>query len=138
MRSDELKILLGALRDKADELVSFLEPRVGTKPSSTGSEIAIEDSSVRQGVKPRHVKTYVKRFLHKTGQRRAFRVLVAGSELSIVQLEGAEEKEAPEIKEKKEEEVKPEQAKEEAPKEKGEEKPPEPKRKTRRAKKAES
>ncbi|MBI2648263.1 MAG: hypothetical protein HYW93_01225, partial [Thaumarchaeota archaeon] len=58
-----MKILLGALRDRAEELVSFLEPRVGTKPSSSGSEIEIEDSTVRQGVKARQVKTYVKRFL---------------------------------------------------------------------------
>ena len=133
-----MKIRLGALRDKADELVSFLEPRVGTKPSSSGSEIAIEDSSVRQGVKPRQVKTYVKRFLHKTGQRKSFRVLVAGGELTIVRLEGGEEQEAAGPIEKKQEEPKPEPVKEDAPKDKEEAKPPEPKKKTRRAKKAES
>ena len=133
-----MKIRLGALRDRADELVSFLEPRVGTKPSSSGSEIAIEDSSVRQGVKPRQVKTYVKRFLHKTGQRKSFRVLVAGGELTIVQLEGGEEQEAAGATEKKQEEPMPEPVKEDAPKEKEEAKPPEPKKKARRAKKAES
>lgn len=133
-----MKILLGALRDRAEELVSFLEPRVGTKPSSSGSEIEIEDSSVRQGVKPRQVKTYVKRFLHKTGQRKAFRVLVAGGELSIVQLEGGEEQEPAGPAEKKQEEAKHEPVKEEAPKEKEEAKPTEPKKKARRAKKAES
>lgn len=132
-----MKILLGALRDRAEELVSFLEPRVGTKPSSSGSEIEIEDSSVRQGVKPRQVKTYVKRFLHKTGQRKAFRVLVKGGELSIVQLEGGEEEEEAGPTEKKQEEAKPEPVKEEAPKEKEEAKPAEPKKKARRAKKAE-
>lgn len=132
-----MKILLGTLRDKAEELVSFLEPRVGTKPSSSGSEIEIEDSSVRQGVKPRQVKTYVKRFLHKTGQRKAFRVLVKGGELSIVQLEGGEE-EAAGPTEKKQEEAKPEPVKEDAPKEKEEAKPAEPKKKARRAKKAET
>ncbi len=130
-----MKIVLGALKDSAEELVSFLEPRVGTKPTSSGSEIEIEDSSIRQGVKPRQVKTYVKRFLHKTGKRKAFRVLVAGSELSIVQLEGGEEEEAGQI-EKKQEEVKPEPVKEEAPKEKEGAKPPEPKKKARRTKKA--
>ncbi len=130
-----MKIVLGALKDSAEELVSFLEPRVGTKPTSSGSEIEIEDSSIRQGVKPRQVKTYVKRFLHKTGKRKAFRVLVAGSELSIVQLEGGEEEEeeAGQI-EKKQEEVKPGPVKEEAPKEKEVAKPPEPKKKARRAK----
>lgn len=131
-----MKIVLGALKDSAEELVSFLEPRVGTKPTSSGSEIEIEDSSIRQGVKPRQVKTYVKRFLHKTGKRKAFRVLVAGSELSIVKLEGGEEEAAAGPIEKKQEEVKPEPVKEEAPKEKEEAKPPEPKKKARRAKKA--
>ncbi|MBI2648911.1 MAG: hypothetical protein HYU03_01650 [Thaumarchaeota archaeon] len=133
-----MKILLGALRDRAEELVSFLEPRVGTKPSSSGSEIEIEDSTVRQGVKPRQVKTYVKRFLHKTGQRKAFRVLVAGGELSIVQLEGGEEQEPAGPTGTKQEEAKPEPVKEAAPKEKEEAKPTEPKKKARRAKKAES
>lgn len=134
-----MKILLGALKDKADDLVSFLEPRVGTKPTSSGSEIAIEGSSIRQGVKPRHVKTYVKRFLHKAGQRKAYRVLVTGDELSIVELEGVEEEELAKPEEKKHEEAKPEPVKEEAPKEKGEEKPAEPRKKPKKGtKKAKS
>jgi hypothetical protein len=134
-----LKILLGALKDRAEDLVSFLEPRVGTKPTSSGSEIAIEGSSIRQGVKPRHVKTYVKRFLHKAGQRKAYRVLVAGDELSIVKLEGGEEEEPAKPEQKKQEEAKPETAKQEAPKEKEEKKPPEPKKKPKKTtKKAKS
>ncbi len=88
-----MKILLGNLKDKADELVVFLEPRVGTKPKTAGSEIEIEDGEIREGVKPRHVKTYVKRYLFQTGQRKAFRVLVEARELRLVELEGEEEEE---------------------------------------------
>jgi hypothetical protein len=90
-----LKIVLGELKDKAEELLTFLEPRVGTKPAVDGGSLTIEDSSVRQGVKPRRVKTYVKRFLYQNGLRKKFRVLVNGGELTVVELEGKEEEEAP-------------------------------------------
>jgi hypothetical protein len=91
-----LKVVLGNLKDKADDLLAFLEPRVGTKPSLDGGAIAIDDSSVRKGVKPRHVKTYVKRYLQKKGLRRKFRILVKAGELTVVELEGVEEEELPE------------------------------------------
>lgn len=124
-----MKIILGNLKDKADELVVFLEPRVGTKPKASGSEIEIEDGALREGVKPRHVKTYVKRYLFQTGQRKAFRVLVEARELRLVELEREEEEEEKEEqppkpaeeKEEKEEEVKPKEEK--ATEEKEEEKP---------------
>ncbi len=113
-----MKILLGNLKDKADELVVFLEPRVGTKPKASGSEIEIEDGAIREGVKPRHVKTYVKRYLFQTGQRKAFRVLVEARELKLVELEGEEEEEEKgeqpaKAEEEKKEQVQPKEEKEE-------------------------
>ncbi len=124
-----MKIILGNLKDKADELVVFLEPRVGTKPKVAGSEIEIEDGAIREGVKPRHVKTYVKRYLFQTGQRKAFRVLVEARELRLIELEREEEEEKAEQpakaeeekKEEKKEELKPKESK--ATEEKEEEKP---------------
>ncbi len=137
-----MKVVLGGLKERAEELQTFLEPRVGVKPNVKAGELEMEDSAVRKGVKPRQVKTYVKHFLHQKGLRKTFRVLVSGSQLTIQELEGKEEEEeekiekkvAPEKKEEveavKEEEMKvekeaPAPPKKEAPKEKKKEAPEE-------------
>lgn len=116
-----MKVTLGTFKDKGDELVAFLEPRVGTKPSRSGDSIEIEDESVRSGVKPRHVKTYIKRFLYMNGVRKKYRVFIAGKELTIQEIEAGEEKE----EEKKAPSAKPEEAPAEQPEE-AEEEAPEP------------
>ncbi len=95
-----MKVVLGGLKDRAEELQSFLEPRVGVKPSVSAGELEMEDSSMRKGVKPRQVKTYVKRFLHQKGLRKTFRVLVTGSQLTIQELEREEEEKVEKKKEK--------------------------------------
>ena len=105
-----MKVALGTLKDKGDELVAFLEPRVGTKPSLSGGEIEIEDDEVKEGVRPRHVKTYIKRFLYMNGVRKKYRVFVSGKELTIQEIELGEKEE----KEKEEEKKAPEKP-EEAP-----------------------
>ena len=124
-----MKVTLGTLKDKGDALVEFLEPRVGTKPSLSGGEIEIEDEQVKEGVRPRHVKTYIKRFLYMNGVRKKYRVFVAGRELTIQEIElgekaEEEEKAAPV---KKVEEVPPEEAEpeveEEAPEKPAKEEP---------------
>jgi len=145
-----LKVSLGTLKDKGDDLVAFLEPRVGTKPSLSGGEIEIEDEKVKEGVRPRQVKTYVKRFLYMKGVRKKYRVFVAGKELTIQEIEvgekeeEAEKKKAPEKPEEaKVEEAKPEEpeapteepAKEEAAEEQKPEKPKKAASKKPRAKK---
>lgn len=122
MGTAKLKVALGTFKDKGTELVAFLEPRVGTKPSLSGDSIEIEDAGVREGVKPRQVKTYIKRFLFMNGVRKKYRVFVSGKELTIQEIELGEEEE--EEKEKKApakkpeeaaaEEAKPEEAEEEA------------------------
>ena len=127
-----MKVTLGTLKDKGDDLVAFLEPRVGTKPSLSGGEIEIEDGEVKEGVRPRHVKTYIKRFLYMNGVRKKYRVFVSGKELTIQEIElGKEEKEkekkAPEKKAEEaaaeEEKPEPEEAVEEPAKEEEEAKP---------------
>jgi hypothetical protein len=114
-----LKVALGTLKEKGDELVAFLEPRVGAKPTRSGDSIEIEDGGLREGVKPRHVKTYIKRFLYMNGVRKKYRVFVAGKELTIEEIEAGEEEEKKEPAEKPEEapveEPKPEEAEEKAP-----------------------
>ena len=101
-----MKVSLGTLKDKGEALATFLEPRVGTKPSLSGDAMEIEDGSVREGVRPRQVKTYIKRFLYMNGVRKNYRVFVAGKELTIQEIQlGKEEKEE---KEEKKEAVKKE------------------------------
>ena len=126
-----MKVTLGTLKDKGEDLASFLEPRVGTKPSISGGEIEIQDDQLKEGVKPRQVKTYIKRFLYMNGVRKNYRVFVAGKELTIQEIELGEKAEEAEEKkpEKKVEEPVAEEAKpepvgapEEAPKEGTEEK----------------
>jgi hypothetical protein len=102
-----MKILLGTLKDKGDELAAFLEPRIGVKPEVGGGELDIEDSSIKKGVRSRHVKTYIKRFLSVEKVRDDYRVLVDSGELRLVELEGEEEEEKEEKKGKGKEEAKP-------------------------------
>jgi hypothetical protein len=102
-----MKILLGTLKDKGDELAAFLEPRIGVKPEVGGGELDIEDSSIKKGIRSRHVKTYIKRFLSIEKVRDDYRVLVASGELRLIELEGEEEEEKEEKKGKGKEEAKP-------------------------------
>ena len=95
-----MKILLGTLKDKGEDLATFLEPRIGTKPSVSGGELDVEDSSLRKGIRSRHVKTYIKRFLSMEKVRDDYRVLVEAGELRLVEIEREEEEEEEEGKEK--------------------------------------
>jgi len=120
-----MKVVLGTLKDKGELLATFLEPRVGAKPSFSGDVIEIDDESVREGVKPRQVKTYVKRFLFMNGVRKNYRVFVAGKELTIQEIElGEEEEEKPKAEQAPKEEAKPKEAEEEKPEEAKAEKEP--------------
>ena len=111
-----MKVVLGTLKYKGDELATFLEPRVGAKPSLSGDAIEIDDGEVREGVKPRHVKTYIKRFLYMNKVRKNYRVFVSGRELTIQEIELGEEKEEEEKKPEKKAEAAPvEEAKAEEP-----------------------
>ena len=131
-----MKVALGTLKDKGDDLVAFLEPRVGTKPSLSGGEIEIEDEEVKEGVKPRHVKTYIKRFLYMNGVRKKYRVFVTGKELTIQEIElGEKEEEEKKKAPEKPVEAPPEEAKPEEPEAPAEEpaKEEEPKEKPKKA-----
>jgi sRNA-binding protein len=134
-----LKVALGTLKDKGEELATFLEPRVGAKPSLTGDALEIEDESVKKGVRPRQVKTYIKRFLYMNGVRKNYRVFVAGNELTVQEIELGEEEEEKREAVKKEiakaEEKEAEVRAEEGPIEEAEEKPKAEKPKKAAAKK---
>lgn len=106
-----MKILLGTLKEKGEDLAEFLEPRIGVKGEVSGGELDIEDKSLKKGVRSRHVKTYIKRFLSIEKVRQDYRVLVEGGEIRLVQLEGEEEEE--EEKEERKGKAKEEKAAEE-------------------------
>lgn len=95
-----MKILLGTFKENGDELAAFLEPRVGAKPLVGGDELSFDDDQIKKGMKARHVKTYVKRFLNKKGERQNYRILVEGTELRLIELEQLEEEEEEEVKKK--------------------------------------
>ena len=113
-----MKISLGTIKDQGEELAAFLEPRVGVKPSVSGDALEVEDGSIREGVRPRHVKTYIKRFMYMKGVKKKYRVFVSGKELTIQEIELGEEKEKEEKKRKEEAAKAP--SKEESPEEKEE------------------
>jgi hypothetical protein len=95
-----LKIALGTIKEQGEELAAFLEPRVGVKPSVSGDALEIEDGAIREGVRPRHVKTYIKRFMYTKGVKKKYRVFVSGKELTIQEIELGEEEEKEEKKRK--------------------------------------
>ena len=128
-----MKISLGTIKDQGEELAAFLEPRVGVKPSVSGDALEVEDGSIREGVRPRHVKTYIKRFMYMKGIKKKYRVFVSGKELTIQEIELGEEKEKEEKKHKEEaakapsKEKSPEEKEEPAPEKAPEEPKPEKK-----------
>lgn len=128
-----MKVALGTLKNKGDELAAFLEPRVGSKPSFSGDEIEFEDGSVRAGVKPRHVKTYIKRFLYMNGVRKKYRVFVSGKELTIQEIEVGEKEEEEKGPKKTTGAVEPEAPAEAAEEEPSKEAAAEPKAKPKKA-----
>ncbi|MDG6925266.1 MAG: hypothetical protein JRN09_01805 [Nitrososphaerota archaeon] len=105
-----MKIILGTFKDNGDELAEFLGPRVGDKPSVSGGEINWNDEDVKKTIKSKHVKTYIKRYLNRKGERANYQILVEGKELRLIEIEHDEE----EKEEKKKAPTQPEEKAEEA------------------------
>jgi hypothetical protein len=118
-----MKIILGTFKDNADELAEFLGPRLGTKAEVSGGELNFEDDKVKKTVKPRHAKTYIKRFLNKKGERANYQIQVEGKQLRLIELEREEEEEEKEEKKKEKATPKLEEKAEKAAETKAEEKP---------------
>jgi hypothetical protein len=109
-----MKIVLGNFKENGDDLAIFLEPRIGVKPTSSGGELTIDEDSMKKGMKPQQVKTYIKRFLLKDDQRKLYKIIVEGKELTFVYLEEMEEEEEEEDKKKQQKKQKSEEAEEKA------------------------
>ena len=84
-----MKIILGTFKENADELAEFLGPRVGAEPDVGGGELNFDDEKVKKTIKSRHVKTYIKRFLNKKGERANYQIQVEGKQLRLIELEGS-------------------------------------------------
>lgn len=96
-----MKIILGTFKDNADELAEFLGPRLGIKAEVSGGELNFEDDKVKKTIKSRHVKTYIKRFLNKKGERANYQIQVEGKQLRLIELEREEEEEEKEKEKEK-------------------------------------
>jgi hypothetical protein len=103
-----MKIVLGTFKDNADELADFLGPRLGTTPEVGGGELNFDDEKVKKTIKAKHVKTYVKRFLNRKGERANYQIQVSGKELKLIQFEREEEEEEKKTAPAKEEKKEPE------------------------------
>lgn len=86
-----LKIELGDLKEKSEELANFLEEKLKIKPSIEASSLVLDDTELKVKLKKSLLKTYLKRYLHINDLRRSYRVLVKEDELRLVALKAEEE-----------------------------------------------
>lgn len=76
-----VKVEADEIKDKLQDLSSFIEERIGVKPTMSGNSLVIEGKKTKVPVKL--VKTYLKRFLHKEGLKGELRVLVRKGVISV-------------------------------------------------------
>jgi len=86
-----LKIELGDLKDKSEDLANFLEKRLKLKPSIEASSLVLDDAKSKVKLKKSLLKTYLKRYLHINDLRKSYRVLVEEDKIRLVALKVEEE-----------------------------------------------
>ncbi|MCP8316318.1 MAG: hypothetical protein H3Z52_07275 [archaeon] len=86
-----LKIELGDLKDKSEDLAKFLEEKLKLKPSTEASSLVLDDAKSKVKLKKSLLKTYLKRYLHLNDLRKSYKVLVKEDELRLVALKVKEE-----------------------------------------------
>lgn len=86
-----LKIELGDLKDKSEDLAIFLEKKLNLKPSIEASSLVLNDSKLKTKLKKSILKTYLKRYLHINDLRKSYKVLVKEDELKFVKSKAKEE-----------------------------------------------
>lgn len=86
-----VQVVLGKLKDRGKDIAALLESKIGVSPVVEGDKITFEGGE--KPVRVRDVKTYLKRFLHREGLKRDFRLLVQGGVVNVVELERVEEEE---------------------------------------------
>ncbi|NWG08928.1 MAG: hypothetical protein HXX80_01210 [Nitrososphaerales archaeon] len=86
-----LKIELGDLKEKGDDLATFLEKRLKIKPSIEGGLIILGNEEAKARLKKSIVKTYLKRYLYANDLRDNYKVFVKDNELQLIKIEIREE-----------------------------------------------
>jgi hypothetical protein len=81
-----LKIELGDLKDKSEDLANFLEGKLKVKPSIEANSLVLDDSKLKTKLKKGLLKTYLKRYLHINDLSRSYRILAKEDELRFVKL----------------------------------------------------
>ena len=84
-----MQIQLGDLKDKAADLVKFLDEKAGIKSKAEGDKVQIEGEDLQKS----QVKTYLKRFLHVNKSRKDHKISVDGESIKVLTLEVEEEEE---------------------------------------------
>lgn len=84
-----MQIQLGDLKDKAADLVKFLDEKAGIKSKAEGDKVEIEGEDLQKS----QVKTYLKRFLHVNKSRKDHKISVDGDAIKVLTLEVEEEEE---------------------------------------------
>ncbi len=84
-----MQIQLGDLKDKAADLVKFLDEKAGIKSKAEGDKVQIEGEDLQKS----QVKTYLKRFLHVSKSRKDHKISVDGESIKVLTLEVEEEEE---------------------------------------------
>ena len=84
-----MQIQLGDHKDKAADLVKFLDEKAGIKSKAEGDKVQIEGEDLQKS----QVKTYLKRFLHVNKSRKDHKISVDGESIKVLTLEVEEEEE---------------------------------------------
>ena len=82
-----MEIQLGDLKNKAADLVKFLDEKAGIKSKVEGDKVEIEGEDLQKS----QVKTYLKRFLHVNKSRKDYKVSIKGDAIKVLTLEAEEE-----------------------------------------------
>ena len=82
-----MEIQLGDLKNKAADLVKFLDEKAGIKSKVEGDKVEIEGEDLQKS----QVKTYLKRFLHVNKSRKDHKVSIKGDAIKVLTLEAEEE-----------------------------------------------
>jgi hypothetical protein len=75
-----VQIVLSEFRDKSDDIVKFLQDKLKTNVSVEGNRITVEEKTE---VNKNKVKTYLKRFLHREGVRKNYKINIEKDEIKI-------------------------------------------------------
>ena len=89
-----MDIELGELKSVGDELIKFLEDKIGTKPIREGDILTIQEVEGHASIRTAFLKTYLKRFLHAKGMRKDTRISVERGTIRIYHKGGAKEEES--------------------------------------------